>query len=62
MHLAIMEKRFDLLDLLRDRRADPRIKNKDNLSAIDLAYSIGDAGLLSFFRKASEYSRYLSHD
>jgi hypothetical protein len=42
MHLAVMEKRFDILDILKDYKADPRIKNRENLSSIDLAYSMGD--------------------
>jgi ankyrin repeat protein len=59
MHLAIMEKRYDLLDVLKDFRADPRIKNKENLTPIDLAFSMGDKDLLNFFRKVAEYARYL---
>ena len=59
MHLAVIERRYDLLEVLKDFKADPRIKNKENLSAIDLAFSMGDRDLLAFFRKANEYSRYL---
>lgn len=59
MHLAVMNKRYDLLETLKESKADPRIKNNEHLSSIDLAFSMGDRDLLSFFRKASEYSRYL---
>ena len=56
LHIAVFSKDLEMVKILVEGKANPRIKNKDALNAIDLCYTEKDKSLLHYFRSQPQFN------
>jgi hypothetical protein len=56
LHDAVIERDMDLVKILMDHGADPRLKDRNGFSPLSLAYGMGDEELVSILKKSKAES------